>query len=462
MGNKIVLIGAGSAQFGFGTLGDIFQSEVLKGSHIVLHDINSKTLNHVHEVAQKYLSAHELPFTISATTSRQEALKGADFCVSSIEIGNRFELWEQDWQIPLQYGIRQVYGENGGPGGLFHSLRIIPPIIEICGDIQTICPDAYVFNFSNPMSRICTAVNRKYPDLRFIGLCHEIASMPRHLPKILGTPFTNLSIKAGGLNHFSVLLEITYKDTGKDAYPDIREKAPAYFKNLPGLKQIIQQMMRSDEDWEPDSERIVRDKSAAQKGSASQGIVNEWVERGLFKEILSKFGLLPITTDSHFGEYIQWAHNSVDHKGILDFYAIYKNWMLSQKSEIETGPVSERVVPIIESILTDADQEELAVNIPNRGLIDGLPEFIVVEAPAIINKNGVQGIPLGTLPKGFTGLLYNQVAVHDLTAEAALTGSREIALQALLVDPVVNSVQAAEQTLNAILELQEEYLGYIK
>ncbi len=143
-------------------------------------------------------------------------------------------------------------------------------------------------------------------------------------------------------------------------------------------------------------------------------------------------------------------------------YAIYKNWMLSQKSEIETGPVSERVVPIIESILTDADQEELAVNIPNRGLIDGLPEFIVVEVPAIINKNGVQGIPLGALPKGFTGLLYNQVAVHDLTAEAALTGSREIALQALLVDPVVNSVQAAEQTLNAILELQEEYLGYIK
>jgi len=422
MQNRIVLIGAGSAQFGLGTLGDIFKSKALAGSSIVLHDINPQAMGKVEEIARQFIREKELPYTLSATTSRQEALQDATFCIISIEVGDRYKLWEQDWKIPLQHGIRQVFGENGGPGGLFHSLRIIPPILEICDDINTICPDAYVFNFSNPMSRICHTVNTKYPNLRLIGLCHEIASLPMHLPHILQTPLANLSFKAGGLNHFSVLLEIEYKDTGKDAYPDIRERAPKYFENMP--------------------------------------------ERGLFREILERFGYLPITTDSHFGEYVPWAHSVADHKGILNFYSMYKAWCLEQVplSRIE-GTVEEeywRVVPIMEGILTDSHHKELAVNIPNDGFIDNLPRDLVVEVPATVDKDGVHGVKLGALPKGIAGLLRNQASVHDLTTEAILTGSREIALQALLVDPVVHSSRAAEQTLGTILELQSRYLGYIK
>ena len=422
MRSTIVLIGAGSAMFGLGTLGDIFKSKALEGSSIVLHDINPQALRKVEDIARQFIQERGLSYTLSATTSRQDALQGATFCIISIEVGDRYELWEQDWKIPLQYGIRQVFGENGGPGGLFHSLRIIPPILEICDDINTICPDAYVINFSNPMSRICHAVNRKHPNLRLVGLCHEIASLPMHLPHILETPLSNLSFKAGGLNHFSVLLEVKYKDTGKDAYPDVRERAPKYFENMP--------------------------------------------ERGLFREILERFSYLPTTTDSHFGEYIQWAHEVVDHKGILNFYSIYKAWCLGQAplSRIE-GTLEEeywRVVPIMEGILIDSHHEELAVNIPNDGLIDNLPRDLVVEVPAIVDKDGVHGVKLGALPKGIAGLLHNQVAVHDLTTEAVLTGSREIALQALLVDPVVDSVRAAEKTLDTILELQKRYLGYIR
>jgi alpha-galactosidase len=461
MKKKIVLIGAGSAQFGFGTLGDIFQSEVLEGSEIVLHDINAESLDKVERVAQQYIRDHNLPFVLSATTSRPQALGGADYCVISIEVGSRFDLWDQDWKIPLQYGIRQVYGENGGPGGLFHSLRIIPPILEICGDIQAICPNAVVFNFSNPMSRICTTVHRKYPDLRLIGLCHEIGSLPRHLPRILGTPFSNLSIVAGGLNHFSVLLKATYRDTGKDAYPDIRAKAPAYFAELPSLRQMAK-MRESREGTAPDEEQMVRDAASARSEAGTQGEVQQWAERGLFQLILERFGLLPITTDSHFGEYVQWAYEVVEHQGILDFYEFYRKWMLMQKPELRGGSTSERVVPIIEGILTDSHQEEMAVNLPNAGLIDNLPEFIVVEVPATVDKEGVHGTPLGRLPAGFGGLLCNQVAVHDLTAEAVLTGSREIALQALLVDPIVDSVRAAEGALNSILELQKPHLDYLK
>jgi len=432
MSTKIVLIGAGSAMFGLGTLGDIFRSEVLKGSTVVLHDINPQALKRVEEVSRQYVEEEGLPYTIEATTSRQEALQGAEFCLISIEVGNRYELWEQDWKVPLQYGIRQVYGENGGPGGLFHALRIIPPILEICGDVQAICPEAYVINLSNPMIRISHAVHTKYPDLRYVGLCHEVASLVEHLPILLETPFSNLEIKAGGFNHFSVLVEARYRDTGEDAYPVIREKGPAYFAQAPGYFGIVG-------------------------------------ERGLFLEILERFGYLPITSDSHMGEYIQWAYDVVDHDGILEFYDKYKRVMLAPPlppREVLASGMSEvthfTMVSIIEGIVGDSHHEELAVNIPNDGFIEYLPANQVVEVPAIVDKDGVHGIKLDPYPRAFAGLLLNQVAVNDLTTEAVLTGSKKVVMQALLVDPVVTSVRAAEEMLETMLKLQEPYLGYIE
>ena len=146
---RIVLIGAGSAIFGLGTISDIFNSQVLEGSTIVLHDINQSAFKKTIDTAEEYKSKLSRNYKIEATTERVKALEKADFCVISVEVGNRFDLWEQDWKIPLQYGFKQIYGENGGPGGLFHSLRIIPTIIEICQDISRICPNAFTFNYSN-------------------------------------------------------------------------------------------------------------------------------------------------------------------------------------------------------------------------------------------------------------------------------------------------------------------------
>src|SRR5512137_443716 len=238
MEKRIVLVGAGSAQFGYGTIGDILQSKVLEGSRIVLHDINPDTLAVVEQNGRAFIEEHGLPFSIAATTNRAEAFRDADFIISSIEVGNRFDLWEQDWRIPQQYGVQQVYGENGGPGGLFHSLRIIPPILEICADVMRICPGATVFNFSNPMSRICTTVHRAFPELKFIGMCHEIASLRNFLPQILGVPYEALEVRAGGLNHFSAVLSAKYRASGQDAYRDIRAKAPQFFAHMPSMDGV--------------------------------------------------------------------------------------------------------------------------------------------------------------------------------------------------------------------------------
>lgn len=448
MKKTIVLIGAGSAQFGYGTIGDILQSKVLEGSHIVLHDINPNTLAVVEQAGRAFIDEHQLPFTISATTNRIEALQGADFIISSIEVGDRFVLWEQDWRIPQQYGVRQVYGENGGPGGLFHSLRIIPPILAICADIMKVCPQATVFNFSNPMSRICTTVTRAFPELKFIGMCHEIASLRNYLPRILGVPYEKLEVRAGGLNHFSAVVSAKYLETGQDAYPDIRAKAPEFFGKMPSLNAEVKYFKETGR-W-PEEE----DDFAAVASEA-------WPERRVFRIILEKFGVMPITSDSHFGEYIQWAYDVTDHRGILDFYRFYKEYLATAQPKIELR-LQERIIPIIEGILTDAGYVEEAVNIPNQGLIADLPDWLVVEVPGVVDKNGMHGIKLGKLPHGFTGLLLNQAAVHDLTAEAVLQKSKALALQALLVDPIVDHYENLEEMLNTMIDYQETWLGYLK
>ena len=445
---KIVLIGAGSAQFGYGTIGDILQSERLKGAHIALHDINPISMNQVAKTARDFIDEHALPFTISATINRAEALEGADFVIISIEVGDRFELWELDWRIPQQYGIQQVYGENGGPGGLFHALRITPPILDICADIARICPAAFIFNFSNPMSRICTTVRRAYPNMNFIGLCHEIHSLEMYLPQILDVPYEDLKIQAAGLNHFSALLTAVYRKSGNDAYPDIREKAPAFFGNMPSLSNASKYFKETNSWPTYEEKQAILEKEA-------------WPERRVFQVILEKFGLLPITSDSHFGEYIQWAYDVTDHKGINDFYRFYKQYLSHAKPKLELK-LKERVVVIIEGILTDSGYEETAVNIPNSGFIAELPEWLVVEVPALVDKNGIHGISVGRPPSGFLGLLRNQVAVHDLTAAAILQKSRDLALQALLVDPIVNQYHGVEEMLDTMIEYQNEWLSYLQ
>jgi alpha-galactosidase len=449
MSKRIVLIGAGSAQFGFDMLGDFFSSPALADCQIVLHDINAEALDRVYRAGKDYIDANDMRVELTATLSREEALARANFCVIAIEVGDRFALWEQDQSVPRQFGFQQTFGENGGPGGLFHALRIVPPILEICADVEKICPDAWVFNYSNPMSRICTTVHRVFPQLKFVGLCHEIASLYQHLPLILDTPISNLEFRAGGLNHFSVLVEAFYRDSGKDAYPDILAKAADYFEGLPDLGSIMKRLL------EAEAGATLASESEWREG------VSPWAERGAFRVLLEKFHCLPITTDSHIGEYLQWAPEVADHKAVLDFYTYYKKWTLRGNPKIKKTR-SERLVKILEGILTDQRYEEAAVNLPNQGLIPQLPDFIVVEVPAWVDRKGISGIRLDAMPQGFAGLLANQVAVHDLVAQAIIEGSRDLVVQALLVDPVVDRVGAIEPLVDTMIGLQTEYLGYLR
>ena len=406
MGNKekIVLIGAGSLQFGLGAAGSVLNSKILEGSTISLHDINANSLDMVYQACKAAIEEKKLEFNLESTTNRPEALKGATYIINSIEVPPRFELWNQDYEIPRKFGNKQVFGENGGPGGLFHCLRVIPPILDICEDVQKICPNALFMNFSNPMSRICLAIKRKFPSLKFVGLCHEYHHHELIVSRILETPLSNLEIKAGGLNHFGVFLDIKYKDSGKNAYPEIRKKGPSYLQSITTM----------------DGHNIMI-------------------------YILEKYGYMPYTTDSHYGEYIHWAWEIADMGGIKNFkdtymvsidYASNKIAKLIQKGKGArlVKPDDERAIPIIEEILTDSNYQEASVNLPNDGVIPNLPSDLVVECPAIVNKDGLHPVKLGEYPKGLAGLLRNQATVQDLVVEAVLSKSKEKTLQALLAD----------------------------
>ena len=431
----------------------MFQSERLYGTEIVLVDIKEDALGVVLGKAREFLDTHDLPFTVSATTDRREALRGADFVVISIEVGSRFKLWDEDWTIPQQYGIQQIYGENGGAGGLFHALRITPVILDICADVDELCPDAWVFNYSNPMTAITTAVLRAYPQMKFVGLCHEVLSLERYLPVILDTPFENLFLRSAGLNHFSVLLEARYRDTGADAYPDILGKSPSFFEREPGYSDILAYVERTGE----------APKTEGGSGRLDLGIARsakEWADRTLFKEILQTYRLLPVTVDSHFGEYIPWAHEIVDHKGIKDFYTLYQLQLAKVRPEIELRR-DERLVLIIEGILDDSGYEEPAVNLMNRNLIPDLPASIAVEVPAKVRRGGLEPIAFPSYPKGFGALLRTYSGVYDLTVEAVLSKKKEYVVQALLANPLVTRYSVVRELVDLMIERQKRYLGYL-
>ncbi len=436
MKSKIVLIGAGSTSFGPSTLLDLFQSEVLHGSIIVLHDIDKEHLNVIYELITNENKIHNDKFIIEQTTDRRSALKSADFIISSIEVGDRYKLWREDYEIPRKYGSTQILGECGGPGGTMHAFRIIPPIVDIVKDVNAICPDAFFINFSNPMARVCLAIKRATPDLKTIGLCHQIGAINYHLPKMLNKNLKDLKLKPYGLNHFGFLMGVEEISSGMDLMPKFNKVAPEYFK-------------QREERFEFSS---------------------------LTFEVFKRFGYFPYVGDNHLGEYLQFGEEFTETQDMVDWIdltekggeRIYRKVMRNykrlkegrylKKGMLSKGISGERAVPIIEAMITNQPSYESAVNIPNNGIIDNLPQDLVIECPIIVGKAGIHGVKWGNLPKNLAALLRIEASIQDLCVEAVLTKSKEVAINALAIDPNVGSFEIADRIFSEMTELQSEIL----
>jgi alpha-galactosidase len=427
---KIVLIGAGSASFGTGTLCDLFAArEELEGSTIALVDINPEALRTMTQVARRMNEATSGSFVIESTTDRCEVLPGAQFVIIAVAV-KRNERWRL--QIPLKHGVKHVLGENGGPGGVFHAMRNIPIVLDICKDIERLCPDALVLNFTNPEGRICMAATR-YTDLQFVGLCHGIGMSQDTIGQTLDLPPEEIDPTAGGLNHFTWVLDLRHKSTGEDLYPDFKRAIEE--KNVEEVKI---------------------------GGEYGFGV-------RLCRYLMKTFGYWPSPSDDHVGEYLSYAWEYCGLEG-YDFDAVDRateaGWRQLRRWAGGEEPVAELLqhrsgeiaVPIITGVLGNTHQYELAVNVPNAGFIPNLPDWAIVEVPATVDATGVHGVHVGPLPEPIAAMCRTQIAVIDRMVEAAVHGDRNAALQALLLDPVVNGISQAEVILDEMLEVHKDFL----
>ncbi len=356
------------------------------------------------------------------TVDRVEALTGADFVVLSIEV-DRMNRWRMDWEIPFKHGIRQVIGENGGPGGLFHTLRNVPPVLEICADMEDICSDALLFNYTNPVPRLCLAIDR-YTDIRVVGLCHEVEHQMGHLAEVIGVPASLLDGVSAGLNHFSWFLELRLTN-GEDAYPMLDEAL---------------------EKWDPSFQPLCR-------------------------AMYEKFGLYPSTDDNHLGEYLAYAWEACpeESRGLNWIDRMEKagmeKWLRVKRLIEEEEPLDvkgrlsgERVMHIISGIVSNSHHLEYQVNLPNEGQVNNLVEGAIVESPAVIDSSGVSPIHVGALSDGLAALCNIQILVQELAVEAAVNGDLELALQAMLADPVVHDLEAAKVAFDELMGAHADLL----
>jgi alpha-galactosidase len=444
---KIVVIGAGSASFGLNTLGALMRSKKLAGSELALVDMNAETLAIVRRLAERLNQEWEAKLTVTAHTRHQDALEGAQFVVSAIEVPPRERLWRTDWEIPLRHGARQPYAENGGPGGFAHACRNIGPVLKIAHDMEQACPEAWFINYTNPMVRICDAVHR-YSKIRTIGLCHQIFAGYGMVGYLLADRFglqrpadmhrfwenshtltKFIDIKAAGLNHFTWMLDVRDSRTGEDLYPLVRER-----------------WAQADPAFEPLTHRV-----------------------------LDAFGWMPIPADGHLCEYLPWVSDPATkpwEKYNLHLY----DWDAAEKDRHEGHQQialmgegkqsidrlqqadSEGALEMIEAIAGAGNHYHLAVNLPNAGQITNLPTGAIVETPGLISGWGARGFPIGDMPESVAELLRQELSRVRLSVDAAATGDRQAALQCLLLDPVIGDIETAKAVLEDYLVSYRQYL----
>jgi alpha-galactosidase len=418
---KIVLVGAGSSVFGYNSVLDAVNIPALNGAELMLHDIDETRLNAMSGLACRMNDETGANLEINHAVDQEEALRDADFVLVSIEV-ERMKRWRQDWEIPFKHGIKQVIGENGGPGGLFHTWRNLPPVLDIAYTMEEVCPDAWLLNYTNPVPRLCMAIDR-YTDIKTVGLCHEVEHQLQRLTSLMGIPTAILDPVSAGLNHFSWYKELRLKD-GTDAYPMLDEA----LKKAKGFQPLCRAMYR-------------------------------------------QFGLYPSTDDNHLGEYLAYSWdatpekvrglnwiNRCDEEGQRNWERI--NRLIEGKEPLAVkGKLSgERAMHIIAGIIGNSNHMELQVNMPNAGQVSNLIKDAIVETPAIINKGGIHPIQVGEMPEGLAALCNIQIMVQSLVVEAGVSGNMGKAKQALLVDPVVNDQEKALAAFDELMKVHSELL----
>jgi len=448
---KIVMIGAGSCCFCPATLQDILLSDELNSLplEVCLMDIDDHALEVSFEFAQKVVEYSGRTVNLWATVELDEALTGADFVRTAIEV-DRYHYWSMDFHIPRRYGFRQVYGENGGPGGMFHALRNMGATLHIAHRMEVLCPDAWLINYTNPEAKLVEAV-LKLTKIRAVGVCHGFGMGVEQVANLLGKEVKELEVTGYGLNHFGWFTSIKEKETGEDLYPVLKKK-------------------ERESNW-----------------------LAQWDSVGLSRMMLRTYGLFPYPGTNHVGEYVAWSDEFLASSKIQYFFdpVSEKPWETKKhprfvydfgsnptripfsakdpdkdeeylkmfkigekglKQSVEYG------IPIIEAIVFDKNQYFPALNVLNKGQIPGIMRNMCVEGPCIINGDGIHPVSVEELPPAISAMINQQGTIHKLVIEAYVEKSKNKLLQAMLLDPTISNYNNAVALIDEMCEREKDIL----
>lgn len=418
---KIAMIGAGSTVFAKNLLGDILSFPELSASHIALMDIDAERLRTSEIVARKVATAVNARPTITSHTDRRAALDGADYAINMIQVGGYKPSTVVDFEVPKRYGLRQTIADTLGIGGIMRALRTIPVLLDMCRDMEELCPNVQLLNYTNPMAMLCWGVNEA-TNIRTVGLCHSVQGTAWQLANDIGVPYDEISYLCAGINHMAFYLR--FERNGEDLYPRIR--------------QVVH------ENRVPDWNRVRY-------------------------EMLMRLGYFVTESSEHFAEYCPYFIRR-DRPDLIDKFNVpldeyirrcvdqIEGWekmraRFEGEEPIEVHRSHEYGSLIIHSIETNTPRV-IYGNVRNGGLITNLPQDCCVEVPCLVDKNGVQPTYIGDLPKQLAAIIQTNVNVQSLTVEAALTRRREHVYHAAMLDPHT----AAELTLDEIWSLVDDLI----
>jgi alpha-galactosidase len=424
---KITFIGAGSTVFAKNLLGDILSFPELADSTISLMDIDPVRLQTSEIVAHKIAEFFGAKPKIEATLDRRQALDGADYAISMFQVGGYRPSTVIDFEIPKKYGLRQTIADTLGIGGIMRGLRTIPVFLDICKDMEELCPDVMFLQYVNPMAMNTWAINRA-SRIKTVGLCHSVQGTAEALAEDIGVPYDEINYICAGINHMAFYLK--FERNGESLYPKIRQalEAKSYGRRYRNLADHVRY------------------------------------------EVFRRTGYFVTESSEHFSEYVPWFIKR-DRGDLIEEYEIpldeyitrcelqLAEWE-SEKAALERGELDEAYERsheygslIIHSMETGIPRVVYG-NVANLGLIDNLLHGCCVEVPCLVDKSGLQPTKIGTMPPHLAALQRTNINVQSLVVEAALTGKREHIYHAAMLDPHT----AAELSLDQIWSLVDELI----
>ena len=419
--SKIAIIGAGSVTFTRRLLQDIVTTDVLKETEVALMDINSERLGVVEAWVKRLVSDAGSSNVIGATTNRRKALEGADYVITTIRKGDDLQI---DYGIPMKYGVDQSVADTIGPGGVFKALRTVPDLLDICTDIEEICPDAILLQYTNPMAIACWSI-ADVTSVRAVGLCHSVQYTTEVLADYAGVSKGNVSAWVAGINHMSWFLR--FESDGQDLYPKLwkaMEDPEIYARD-----EVRFDVMRHFGSFVTESTRHMSE------------YVPYYRKR---PELIKKFNLDKITpelqmfegrADPHFERFREEIASDIPIK--VEKSVEYASRIISA---VETG------IPTV-----------INGNVPNDGLITNLGEGSCVEVPCVVDKLGIHPMVIGQLPSQLAALCRSNIAVQELAVQAVIDGSKEAARYAVMMDPLTAAVLSLREISDMFDEMWDAH-----